>query len=64
MSGKVSHDDKARANRIVTKFAKKGVKTILLACTDLQLIIKNHPEVKILDTMQILAKVSAERILS
>lgn len=64
ITGKELPEDRIKANQIVIKMAKKGIKNILLACTDLQLIIKNHPGLKILDTMQILAKASANQILN
>ncbi len=60
---KHTRDDEVKANLIIRKMREQGVKNIILACTDLQLIIKKHPQVKILDTMQILAKVSSNEIL-
>lgn len=56
-------EDRLQANAIVTKMAKKGTKNILLACTDLQLIIEKYPQINMLDTMQILAEASANEIL-
>lgn len=61
--GKVSLKDKIKVKEIVTKIAKKGTRDIILACTDLQLVMENYPQLTILDTMQILAKASAQEIL-
>ena len=63
ISGKKLEIDRIRINKMISKMAKRGVKNILLACTDLQLLIKKHPKVKILDTMHILAQASANKIL-
>lgn len=60
---KHSSRNKKEINKIITQMVRQKVKNIVLACTDLQLIIKNHPQVEILDTMQILAKATAKEIL-
>ena len=59
------HDNKDRENmlRIVDKFEKKGAKSVILACTDLQLLIPNHPRLKIYDTMKIFADATTDKIL-
>lgn len=61
--GKHNSIDKKEIDKIIARLAKRKVKNIILACTDLQLIIKEHPQVEILDTMQILAKATAKEIL-
>ena len=61
--GKQNKKDKVKANLIIKKMARQGTRDFLLACTDLQLIIKDHPQIRILDTMQILAKATANEIL-
>lgn len=40
---------------VIEDFAQQGATKILLACTDLQALIPHHPDVKIVDTMQLLA---------
>jgi len=47
---------------IMDKFTKQGISTIILACTDLQLIVKDYPAMKIYDTMKILAKATVKNI--
>jgi aspartate racemase len=54
------HDEKT-IHEIVDTMKEKGVKDILLACTDLQLICKNFYEFSLYDTMNILAKSAAEK---
>ncbi len=63
INGKNLPRDKAKVNQTIAKLIRSGAEKILLACTDLQLIIKNHPQVEILDTMQILAQASSREIL-
>lgn len=40
---------------IIQEFADVGVSLVLLACTDLQALIPQHPNIEIVDTMQLLA---------
>lgn len=54
---------KKEVNKIIAQMVRQKVKNIVLACTDLQLITKQHPQVEILDTMHILAKATAKEIL-
>lgn len=56
-------EDKKKLLQIIDTFATKGVKTILLACTDLQLLVPQHDNVKIYDTMAILAQAAVRDIL-
>lgn len=55
--------NKKEVNRIIAQMVRQKVKNIVLACTDLQLIINKHSQVEILDTMQILARATAKEIL-
>lgn len=55
-------EDKVEIDRIITSMVRKNIKKIILACTDLQLIIKERPDVEILDTMRILADATVKRI--
>ncbi len=59
------HDNKDREEliKIIGKFQEKNVKTVILACTDLQLLIPQHPKLQIYDTMKILADATVNEIL-
>lgn len=59
------HDnsDRRELMDVINKFDKKHVEHVILACTDLQILIPNHPTLKIYDTMQILASASVREIL-
>lgn len=58
-----SNDDRKELMEIVDGFHKKNVMTVILACTDLQLLIPHHDEMKIYDTMKILAEATVREIL-
>ena len=47
---------------IINRFEKKQVKHVILACTDLQLLIPKHDKLKIYDTMKILADSTVENL--
>lgn len=49
---------------MVNKFVHQGVYVVLLACTDLQLLIPEIEGVQVYDTMEILAKETVSEILS
>jgi aspartate racemase len=55
--------DKELLIRIVEKFEGKDVKNVVLACTDLQLLITNHDRLKIYDSMAILAESTITNLL-
>lgn len=59
------HNNKDREEllRIAEDFSNKGVKTVILACTDLQLLIPHHSNLEIYDTMKILADATVEEII-
>lgn len=60
------HDNKDREEliKLVNDFENKGVEHVILACTDLQLLIPHHPRLKIYDTMRIFADATVQEILS
>ncbi|MDO8538387.1 MAG: amino acid racemase [archaeon] len=60
---KHANKDREELLKIVNSFEKKGVKNVILACTDLQLLIPNHSKLEIFDTMKILADATIEEIL-
>jgi len=55
--------DKEKLLSITQNLANKNTNTILLACTDLQLITPKIPNVEIYDTMQILAQATVREVL-
>jgi aspartate racemase len=60
------HDNKDREvlMKIIKDFSKNRVKHVLLACTDLQLLMPQAGNVKIYDTMKILADATVKNILN
>lgn len=59
------HDntDRKELLNIIDSFENKNVGTVILACTDLQLLIPHHDKMKIYDTMKILADATVREIL-
>ncbi len=58
-----ANKDRQELLKIVNNFEKRGVKNVILACTDLQLLIPHHPKLKIYDTMKIFADATVDYIL-
>jgi len=58
------HGDKDRKELagIIDDFKKRGIKHIIFACTDLQLLISSHSHLKIYDTMKIFAEATVREI--
>lgn len=54
VNNKHTGDDDQQINEILNIFVGKGLKTVILACTDLQLLNLSHPNLEIYDTMKIL----------
>lgn len=61
--GKQNNRDREELIEIINGFEGKNVDCIALACTDLQLLIPQHPTLKIFDTMKILADATVREIL-
>ncbi len=57
-----ANKDREELLKIIDNFEKKGVKEVILACTDLQLLIPKH-RLNIYDTMNIFADATVEEIL-
>ncbi|KKQ92250.1 MAG: Aspartate racemase [Candidatus Woesebacteria bacterium GW2011_GWB1_39_10] len=59
------YDNKDRAEllEMIGKLSNKGVKDVVLACTDLQLLTPKHDQVNIYDSMAILANATVREIL-
>lgn len=56
--------DKEELLKIIDTFSQQGIKTLLLACTDLQLLVPNHPKMDVYDTMRILVNATVKKILA
>lgn len=55
--------DRDAVLKVVETFASKNVHNVILACTDLQLLLPERPGIHIDDTMQILADATVREIL-
>ena len=62
--GQQNNKDREELIKIINDFEKKDVDCVVLACTDLQLLIPKHPNLKIFDTMKILADATVREILN
>jgi len=58
-----ANKDRQELMKIINNLEKKDVKTIILACTDLQLLIPSHNKIKIYDTMKIFVDATVREIL-
>ena len=56
--------DREEIQKIIDDFSQKGVKTVILACTDLQLLIPRHDEVALYDTMKIFAEATVNYLMT
>ena len=63
INGQQNNADREELIKIISDFEKKNVDCVVLACTDLQLLIPEHHTLKIFDTMKIFADVTVEEIL-
>ena len=63
VTGQQNNKDREDLIKIVNDFEHKGVDCVILACTDLQLLIPQHPTLKIFDTMKILADITVQEII-
>ena len=64
VTGKQKNNDREEFIQIISSFENKNVDCVILACTDLQLLIPKHEHLKIIDTMKILADATVEAILN
>jgi aspartate racemase len=60
---KHANKDRMELLKIIDNFDKKGVKDVILACTDLQLLIPHHHSLRIYDTMKIFSDATVNEIL-
>ena len=63
VTGQQKNKDREELIDIINSFEDKNLDCVILACTDLQLLIPHHPTIKIFDTMKIFADASVEEIL-
>lgn len=63
VTGQQNNKDRDELIKIISDFENKSVDCVVLACTDLQLLIPKHQNLKIFDTMKIFADASVEEIL-
>jgi len=61
--GQQKNRDREELISIINEFEDKGLDCVILACTDLQLLIPNHKNLKIFDTMKIFADATVEEII-
>ncbi len=64
VSGMQSNKDREGLIEIINDFEDKNVDVVILACTDLQLLIPTHPRLRIFDTMKIFSDATVDKILS
>lgn len=63
VTGQQKNQDREELINIINDFEGKDIDCVILACTDLQLLIPHHPAIKIFDTMKIFADATVENIL-
>jgi len=61
--GKYTDTDKQELNEIIKSFEKKEIESIILACTDLQILAPYHHKIKIFDTMEILVDATVQEMI-
>lgn len=59
-----ANKDREEILSIIKSFLDRDIKTVILACTDLQLLIPQHDNIKIYDTMKIFADATVDYILA
>ncbi|MFA5995399.1 MAG: amino acid racemase [Patescibacteria group bacterium] len=60
--GQHKNQDREELISIINDFENKGLDCVILACTDLQLLIPSHQNLKIFDTMKIFYDATVEEI--
>lgn len=62
--GQQKNRDREELVNIINDFDNKDLDCVILACTDLQLLIPHHPNLRIFDTMKILSDATVLEILA
>lgn len=63
VSNRYDNKDRNILLKVIQDFGKKKVKNIILACTDLQLLIPEQSNIKIYDTMKILLDFTVKEVI-
>ena len=63
VTGMQNNKDREELIKIIGAFESKTVDCVVLACTDLQLLIPKHQNLKVFDTMKILAQATVDYML-
>lgn len=61
--GQQKNRDREELIAIINDFENKGLDCVILACTDLQLLIPHHPTLKIFDTMKVFVDATVQEII-
>lgn len=61
--GQQNNKDREGLMAIINDFENKNIDCVILACTDLQLLMPKHPSLKIFDTMKILVEATVQKVL-
>lgn len=61
--GQQKNRDREELISIINDFEDKELDCVILACTDLQLLIPQHPKLKIFDTMKVFADATVQEII-
>ena len=64
VTGQQNNRDREELVQIISGFERKDVNCVVLACTDLQLLIPKHPNLQIFDTMKIFVDATVKEILN
>ncbi|MFH1780098.1 MAG: amino acid racemase [Candidatus Micrarchaeota archaeon] len=59
-----TNTDREKLMSVINDFGKQGVEDVILACTDLQLILPQHKKIRIYDTMKIFADATVDKMTS
>ncbi len=62
--GQQKNRDREELINIINDFEDKGLDCVILACTDLQLLIPHHPTLKIFDTMKVFVDATVQEIIN
>jgi len=63
VNGMQNNKDREELIKIISNFKNKDIDCVVLACTDLQLLIPKHPTLKIFDTMKIFVDTTVDKLL-
>lgn len=61
--GQQKNRDREELINIINDFEDKNLDCVILACTDLQLLIPHHPTLKIFDTMKVFVDATVQEII-